>query len=139
MNKQKKLVILLTLVLCIFIMPLQAFTATGGNHIVAPQWDNTSMVTMSLRCANYNAHCDVQVIGYSGTTKITGTVKLQMRIAGIYCTQKTWNVSASGQSLVFEEDQPLAMKGMYRLVLDVDVTRKGTTENIWLDKVTRYS
>lgn len=52
---------------------------------------------------------------------------------------ETWNVSASGQSLVFEEDQPLAMKGMYRLVLDVDVTRKGTTENIWLDKVTRYS
>ena len=60
MNKQKKLVILLTLVLCIFIMPLQAFAATGRNHIVAPQWDNTSTVNMSLRCANYNAHCDVR-------------------------------------------------------------------------------
>lgn len=139
MNKQKKLVILLTLVLCIFIMPLQAFAATGGNNMVAPQWDNTSTVNMSLRCSNYNAHCDARVLAYSGTTKITGTVKLQMRIAGIYCTQKTWNVSASGQSLVFEEDQPLAMKGMYRLVLNVDVTRKGTTENIWLEKVTRYS
>lgn len=95
-------------------------------------WVNADKVDVYLSVDGSTATCTANVVGKPGTEKITATAVLARKNSnGSYTTVKTWsNLSASGESLYFDETYHVSSGYGYRLTVDATVYRKGQSERI---------
>lgn len=92
---------------------------------VAPQWENVTTVLCSVDFSGTEGNISVYIRGKSGTTSISGTATLYRGNTEI----ESWSIS--GRSIASVSDTFTGISGStYKLVLDVDVTTSGVTENI---------
>ena len=92
---------------------------------VAPQWENVTTVLCSVDFSGTEGNISVYIRGKSGTTSISGTATHYRGNTEI----ESWSIS--GRSIASVSDTFTGISGStYKLVLDVDVTTSGVTENI---------
>ncbi|MCL2222371.1 MAG: hypothetical protein FWC20_08875 [Oscillospiraceae bacterium] len=105
---------------------------------VQPYWDNTSFVNVTLSFTGTTANVGAVVRGFSGTSRITATAILSRRNAsGTFSTIQTWrNLSADGTMLTFSDTHAVTRGYTYRLTINANVTRNGSTEAVsnWIDR-----
>ncbi|GHU89382.1 hypothetical protein FACS18949_06160 [Clostridia bacterium] len=99
----------------------------------APFYTNTAMISCSLTFSSDLALVYGDVIGWSGTTYISGTLTLQRKnSSGTYTDVKSWTASISGDELEWDKSWYVATGYYYRIHISAYVTRNGTTEHVTL-------
>lgn len=130
------LAVVYVLVMCLAMSSMVYANEAGFQSLTttAPilRWTNADVVDVSLSVKGSTALCEARIVGKPGTEKITATAVLARRNSnGSYTTVKTWsNLSASGDSLYFDETYHVLSGYGYRLTVDVTVYRKGNYERI---------
>lgn len=96
------------------------------------RWTDVDTFKIKLNVDGNVALCTASVVGKPGTEKITATAVLARKNSnGSYTTVKTWsNLSASGDSLYFDETYHVSSGYGYRLTVDATVYRFGSNERI---------
>lgn len=127
MKYVKKLAVIL-LALVLVIQPLSRKQSSAAvNEGVSTQTTTTKSISVTLLIDSDGAtRCVAYVSGKTGTTKIAGTLTLKKGTTVV----KSWNVSANGKVLTVSKTCYLLSKGTYKLVLNVNVTCDGKTENV---------
>ena len=115
-------VILLSTVVC----------STSASDVV-PLWDNTYRVRITHGLVDGKACCNVEIIGYTGTSEIDNvTITLYKKVGNALILIEEWeNLSATGSKFSFYDEVAGVASGYtYRLTVTADVHRNGTVENI---------
>jgi hypothetical protein len=131
-SKRKYMSLLLAL---IFTIAIQTPTisnsmseATTVQYIpIQPLWQNVSTATVTLTISGTTAHCSTTIIGLTGTTRISATMRLE-RTDGT--TVRTWSQTVNGSRLTMIESNAITANGSYRLRVDATVVRNGVSESI---------
>ena len=110
--------------------------SSGGSALAAsitPYWDNIRVCAPILTFSGTTAVCDVAIQCLSGTTEIDPKITLQKENAsGGFSADTSWEPgAASGSSFTWSGTRRNCVSGTdYRLKVEADVTRNGTTETI---------
>lgn len=102
----------------------------GMEKSITPMWENTSDVILDLYFKNGNAECVGKINGFSGTSNISATFKLERRKIFGWTLEKSWNSSSKGKALSFLGTKAVAKGHTYRLSVTAKVTRNGVIETI---------
>lgn len=137
MKIRKPLIIMLALMM-ICIASINVFAAepsgqrTISDNIITPCWTNTESIHLDLGFSGTRADCSAMVIGKTGTSRITATVKLQRKNTnGTYTNVKTWaGLSANGSTLTFNDSYNVTCGYTYRLMINATVYKGGSGENV---------
>jgi|GEM_PF-1197365 len=97
---------------------------------IQPFWQNVNSATVRLSFSGTTAHCSSTIVGLSGTSSISATMKLQRVNGNTVTTVSTWNHSVNGNRLVISESATINTSNTYRLVVDATVVRNGVSESI---------
>ncbi len=100
---------------------------------VEPRWSNTRWVTLYHEYINGDAHCEIEIRGFSGTTKIDNVdVELYKSDQNCLLLVKCWeNLYVNESVFYFYEIVENVEPGYeYRLSVSADVHRNGTVESI---------
>ena len=107
--------------------PARKQSSAAVNEGLSTQTTTTKSISVTLLIDSDGAtRCVAYVSGKTGTTKIAGTLTLKKGTTVV----KSWNVSANGKVLTVSKTCYLLSKGTYKLVLNVNVTCDGKTENV---------
>lgn len=131
----RKLVALLIAVLLLCSSGTLASASSLRQNKEPTRWINTSTIVSCLTFNGTTASCTVSVDGFKGTTRISATYELQLKIGSTYSTVKTWTASANAEYLDWNDSYSVAKGYTYRLYVTANVTRNGTTEtaNGWTE------
>lgn len=102
---------------------------------VEPRWSNTRWVTLYHEYIDGDAHCEVEIGGFSGTTRIDNVdIKLYLMHGDFGALIKNWeNLYVDGSVFYFYEIVENVQSGyIYRLTVSADVHRNGTVESVSL-------
>ena len=131
--------ILLAVLLVLSVCP--AVSSSTNNRIddsTVYRWTNIDSITTTLSFSGTKANCSAKVLGKSGTTRITGTAKLERFVNGSYQLVKTWTgIGESGDVLRWSDSySPVSSGYTYRFTFTANVTCNGTTEtgSGWIEK-----
>lgn len=118
----------MVLALVLMVQPISAAKSLAvSNDGISAQSATTDYLAVHLEIDSDGATtCIADVYGFTGTTKIAGTLKLKKGTTVV----KSWNVSANGKKLHVSKTCYLLSKGTYKLELKVKVTCDGITETI---------
>lgn len=78
-----------------------------------PRYVDTSRVSVLLQFSNNTAQCGVKIIAKSGTSKITGTIRLHDDTTNMYVG--TWNVDKVGTSYIGSQSVSVKSGHQYTL------------------------
>ena len=130
--KNKKLLVLtfsLMFMLSVIALPICA----AADPTISPLWDNTAMVQISHQRIDGYACCDIEIQGFSGTTKIDNVNITLSRVSGSQLIEvATWDdLSDTGDTFHFYDEVANVPGGYtYRLSFTADVHRNGTVESL---------
>ncbi|MDD6266254.1 MAG: hypothetical protein PUB34_08170 [Clostridia bacterium] len=127
-NKER---LICSLLAVIILMSTLVYTAFASD--IMPLWDNTYSVSITHGLVDGKACCNVEIIGYTGTSKIDNvTITLYKKVGNALILIEEWeNLSATGSKFRFyDEVDGVASGYTYRLTVTADVHRNGTVENI---------
>jgi hypothetical protein len=127
--KTKKIAVLC---LAVFMLVTAVPSASAAQSGIAPFWTNTSTVTVSILLSGTSATCEAEVVGFPGTTSITGNMYLYKKNQnGTFTLLKSWlNQSVSGNVLEMSESYTVTGGVTYKLSVSAVVTRNGTSESV---------
>ncbi|MDR2590544.1 MAG: hypothetical protein LBC71_06130 [Oscillospiraceae bacterium] len=131
--KPRKTIAILMFVMILCSPYTLAFKSVYSTPIaIQPYWANVHSVTVGLSFTGTTANCAARVQGHVGTTKIVADVILELWVGtNSYITIKTWNnIIVYGSTLTFSGVHNVARGFTYRLTINADVTRNGTTESV---------
>lgn len=134
-NKKKYLSLLLALVLALSLqLPVMANSlgdGTAEQYVpIQPLWQNVNSATARLTISGTTAHCSATIVGLSGTTRITATLRLERVNGNSVTSVASWTRTVNGNRLVMSESNAISANGNYRVRLDATVVRNGVSENI---------
>ncbi|GHV35635.1 hypothetical protein FACS18949_13990 [Clostridia bacterium] len=113
------------------VIVLTAAVPTGlAIEPFAPFYSNTALISYSLSFSGDLAVIGGLVVGLSGTTYISGTLKLQRKVGSSYTDVKSWTTSAYDDELIWDKSWYVATGYYYRITISASVTRNGTTEQV---------
>ena len=131
MKNKKLLVLALSLIFMLSVIALPICAA--ADPTISPLWDNTAMVQISHQRIDGYACCDIEIQGFSGTTKIDNVNITLSRVSGSQLIEvATWeDLSATGDTFDFYDEVANVPGGYtYRLSFTADVHRNGTVESL---------
>ena len=104
-NKKKHMFMLLTLVFVVSLqLPVMASPpreVTATQYVpIQPLWQNVNSATARLTFSGTTAHCSATIVGLSGTTRITATMRLERVSGNSATTVATWTQTVNGSRLV---------------------------------------
>ena len=102
---------------------------------VEPRWSNTRWVTLYHEYISGDAHCEVEIRGRSGTTRIDNIdISLYLLYGDFAALIKNWeNLYVNESVFYFYEIVENVQSGfVYRLIVSADVHLDGTVESISL-------
>ena|GEM_PF-5774320 len=102
------------------------------NHEAKTRYSNINSVNTSIAYNGSTATCAVDVVGVSGTTKISITMSLQrLGSNGSYTTVKTWSTETVNSDMFYLSKTYVVLSGeSYRTHAEIKVTRNGVTETV---------
>lgn len=127
-NKER---LICSILAVIILMSTLVYTAFASD--IMPLWDNTYSVSITHGLVDGKACCNVEIIGYSGTSEIDNvTITLYKKVGKALILIEEWeNLSATGSKFSFYDEVAGVASGYtYRLTVTADVHRNGTVENI---------
>lgn len=126
--KYIKKIAVIILALALMVQPLSGTKSlAAANDGISALSATTDYMAVHLEIDRDGAtNCIADVYGFSGTTKIAGTLTLKKGTT----TVKSWNVSTSSQKLRVSKTCYLLSKGTYKLTLKVKVTCDGKSETL---------
>ena len=131
MKNKKLLVLALSLIFMLSVIALPICAA--ADPTISPLWDNTDMVQISHQRIDGYACCDIEIQGFSGTTKIDNVNITLSRVSGSQLIEvATWDdLSDTGDTFDFYDEVANVPGGYtYRLSFTADVHRNGTVESL---------
>lgn len=128
----------ISLILLICVIVVGSVTSVFS---VEPRWSNTRWVIMYHDYVDGDAHCEVDIGGLQGTTRIDNVdIELYKSSQNCWLIVESWeNLYADGSTFYFYEIVENVEPGYtYRLTVSADVHRNGTVESISYDKDVYY-
>lgn len=103
-----------------------------SGNVITPCWTNTESIHLNLGFSGIRADCGAMVIGKTGTSRITATVKLQRKNTnGTYTNVKTWSgLSTNDSILTFNNSYNVTRGYTYRLMINATVYKGSSGENV---------
>lgn len=102
---------------------------------IMPFWLYTINVDLSLNFIGSTAYLDIDVMGMTNATSVTGKVTLERQTSSGWSLVKTWsNLSSSNRHLIFSETYGVTKGYTYRMTFDGKVYAGSSYESICLDK-----
>ena len=131
MKNKKLLVLALSSIFMLRVIALPICAAASPT--ISPLWDNTAMVQISHQRIDGYGCCDIEIRGFTGTTKIDNVNITLSRVSGSKLIEvASWeDLSATGDTFDFYEEVANVPGGYtYRLSFTADVHRNGTVESL---------
>lgn len=102
-----------------------------AKEVPAPYWQHTKSAKVAVSFSSGTAYVSGLVEGFTGTNKIHATFTLEKKNAnGSYTNVAIWSSPLTyGDTLAFS-DQCAVSRGNFRVSVNANVTRNGTTENV---------
>lgn len=120
--------------LSIFLVLAISITLVSSVFAAMPRWTNTQDCDVTLTFNGSTAGCTVDVTGKTGTSKIVGTVELQVKnSSGRYVRSAIWPTkTVNGTDFTFSEYAYNRTAGDYRLIVNATVyNSKGVGEDVY--------
>jgi hypothetical protein len=132
MGRKKYIALLLVLVAAFSMqIPVLGAESQATAYVpIQPFWLNVSRANAHLTFSGNTAHCTVNIMGLSGTTSISATVRLERVVGNSITTVATWTDSSSNSWLSISESATVTSNGTYRLRVNATVIRNGVSEDI---------
>lgn len=108
---------------------------------VEPRWTNTQWVILYHENVEGDAHCEVEIQGFSGTTRIDNVdIELYISYNGYWIIVQRWeDLYVNGSEFYFYDTVEKVHSGYtYRMIMTADVHRNGTVESLNLYHDTDY-
>lgn len=112
------------------LFPTTVFADSRANIEFEPFWQNVSRVDVSISFSGTTANLYAGVFGLSGTTRISGTVRLERLEGNTFRSVQSWPVLSTSQNLIFTESVTVTSGNTYRLSISANVTRNGVVEHV---------
>jgi len=132
-HKRKYMLLLMTLLIALSMQATvlaNTTTETAVYQPINPLWQNVNQANARLTFSGTTAHCNVTITGFSGTTRITATMRLERVVGNTAVTVRTWTQTVDGSRLTMNESATVTTTGNYRLRVDATVVRNGVSESI---------
>ena len=140
-KKMKKRILATILCICVVTgavgVPIaQAGWADADTAAPPSRWTNTSLITLNMSLNNGTITSSGQVVGKTGTTRISVIFTLEKLVGGRYVYVDSWSASSSSMICSSTRDTKNCTSGTYKLTVAGTVTKDNYAEPIedWLVK-----